>query len=60
MPRGDKGKYKDKQERQTEQVEASYIQHGLPEDEAERLAWATVNDLHNRGEQTGARKSGSR
>ena len=43
MPRGDKSKYTDKQERKAEHIEESYESRGVSEDEAERRAWATVN-----------------
>lgn len=43
MPRGDKSRYTDKQERKAEHIAESYEQRGVPEDEAERRAWATVN-----------------
>ena len=43
MPRGDKSKYTDKQERKADHIAESYENKGVPEDEAERRAWATVN-----------------
>ena len=43
MPRGDKSSYTDKQKRQAEHIEEGYERRGVPEDEAERRAWATVN-----------------
>ena len=43
MPRGDKSKYTDKQKRQAEHIEESYENRGVPKDEAEARAWATVN-----------------
>jgi len=54
MPRGDKSKYTDKQKRKAEHIEEGYRERGLPEDEAERRAWATVNK-----ESGGGNKSGS-
>ncbi len=54
MPRGDKSKYTDKQKRKAEHIEESYTSRGIPEDEAERRAWATVNK-----ESGGGNKSGS-
>ena len=53
MPRGDKGKYTDKQKRQAEHIEEGYEASGLSEDEAERRAWATVNAVHGGGEKPG-------
>ena len=43
MPRGDKSAYTDKQKRQVEHIEESYEHRRVPENEAERRAWATVN-----------------
>jgi hypothetical protein len=54
MPRGDKSSYTDKQKRMAEHIEEGYEGRGVPEDEAERRAWATVN-----AETHGGRKSGS-
>jgi plasmid stabilization system protein ParE len=54
MPRGDKSKYTDKQRRQADHIAEGYEDRGVPEDEAERRAWATVNK-----ESGGGNKSGS-
>jgi plasmid stabilization system protein ParE len=54
MPRGDKSKYTDKQKRKARHIERGYEARGVPEDEAERRAWATVNK-----ETGGGNKSGS-
>jgi hypothetical protein len=54
MPRGDKSSYTDKQKRQAEHIEEGYEHRGVPEKEAERRAWATVNK-----ETHGGKKSGS-
>jgi len=43
MPRGDKSKYTDKQERKADHIAESYESRGVSEKEAERRAWATVN-----------------
>jgi hypothetical protein len=43
MPRGDKSKYTDKQERKAGRIAESYEDKGVSEKEAERRAWATVN-----------------
>jgi hypothetical protein len=53
MPRGDKSKYTDKQERQAEHIEEGYERRGLPAKEAKRRAWATVNKVHKGGERPG-------
>lgn len=54
MPRGDKSAYTDKQKRKAEHIEEGYEARGVPEHEAERRAWATVNK-----ESGGGNKSGS-
>ena len=54
MPRGDKSSYTGKQKRQAEHIEEGYEKRGVPEREAERRAWATVNK-----ETHGGKKSGS-
>ncbi|MER3428283.1 MAG: plasmid stabilization protein [Pyrinomonas sp.] len=53
MPRGDKSKYTDKQKRQAEHIEESYERRGVPEEEAERRAWATVNKTTGGGKKPG-------
>ena len=45
MPRGDKTAYTEKQKRQAEHIEEGYKERGVSEDEAERRAWATVNEM---------------
>jgi plasmid stabilization system protein ParE len=54
MPRGDKSKYTDKQKRKAEHIEQSYESRGVPEEEAERRAWATVNKESGGGNQSGS------
>jgi hypothetical protein len=54
MPRGDKGKYTDKQKRKAEHIEEGYEKKGVSKKEAESRAWATVNK-----ESGGGKKSGS-
>ena len=54
MPRGDKSKYTDKQERKADHIAKGYEKRGVSEDEAERRAWATVNK-----DDGGGKKSGS-
>lgn len=53
MPRGDKSKYTDKEKRQAGHIEEGYEERGVPEKEAERRAWATVNKVHGGGEKPG-------
>ena len=54
MPRGSKDAYTDKQKRQAEHIEEGYEQRGLPEGEAERRAWATVNAMSGGGKKSGS------
>ena len=54
MPRGDKSAYSDKQKRQAEHIEDGYKDRGIPNDEAERRAWATVNKATGGGKKTGS------
>ncbi|TFF41789.1 Rho termination factor N-terminal domain-containing protein [Pseudomonas sp. RIT623] len=53
MPRGDKDKYTDKQKRKAEHIEDSYESKGVPKDQAEARAWATVNKQSGGGERKG-------
>jgi hypothetical protein len=53
MPQGDKSKYTDKQKRKAEHIEEGYRERGLPEGEAERRAWATVNKMDRGGKKPG-------
>ncbi len=54
MPRGDKSKYTDKQERKADHIAERYEKRGVSDQEAERRAWATVNK-----DDGGGKKSGS-
>jgi hypothetical protein len=54
MPRGDKSAYTDKQRRQAEHIEEGYESRGVPEGEAERRAWATVNKQTGGGNKSGS------
>ncbi len=53
MPRGDKSKYTDKQERKAEHIAESYESRGVSDKEAERRAWATVNKDDGGGKRPG-------
>lgn len=53
MPRGDKSKYTGKQKRKAAKIEDGYRRRGVPEDEAERRAWATVNKMDKGGKKSG-------
>ncbi|MGI4739633.1 MAG: hypothetical protein ACRYG7_31075 [Janthinobacterium lividum] len=50
MPQGDKSNYTDKQKRQAEHIEESYEKKGVPAEEAEARAWATVNKQDGGGQ----------
>jgi plasmid stabilization system protein ParE len=60
MPRGDKSKYTDKQERNADHIAESYEDRGVPEKEAERRAWATVNKDDAGGKKGGGSGRGKR
>lgn len=53
MPRGDKSKYTDKQERKADHIAEGYEKRGVSEKEAERRAWATVNKDDGGGKKSG-------
>jgi hypothetical protein len=59
MPRGDKSKYTDKQVRKAEHIETSYEERGVPSEEAERRAWATVNKNDGGGKKPGGSGRGN-
>ena len=54
MAQGDKSAYTDKQKRQAEPIEESYEKRGVPEEEAEARAWATVNKQDGGGKKSGS------
>lgn len=54
MPRGDKSAYTDKQKRQAEHIEESELEQGRSRDDAERIAWATVNKQDGGGKKSGS------
>ena len=58
MPRGDKSKYTEKQDRKADHIAESYEQRGVPEKEAERRAWATVNKDDGGGKHPGGSGQG--
>ncbi|MCJ2071168.1 plasmid stabilization protein [Methylobacterium sp. J-030] len=53
MAQGDKSKYTDKQKRKAEHIAESYEARGVPENEAEARAWATVNKDDGGGKKPG-------
>jgi plasmid stabilization system protein ParE len=54
MPKGEKTAYSEKQKRQAEHIEEGYEKRGVPENEAERRAWATVNKMTGGGKKGGS------
>lgn len=54
MPRGDKSAYTDKQKRKAEHIEESYEGRGVPHEEAQARAWATVNKDSGGGNKSGS------
>lgn len=54
MPRGDKSAYTNKQKRMAEHIEEGYEKRGLPEKEAAKRAWATVNKSTGGGKKSGS------
>ena len=57
MPRGDKSSYTDKQKRQAAHIEESEKDEGRSTEEAERIAWATVNKQDGGGKKKAATKA---
>ena len=53
MPRGDKSKYTEKQERKADHIAEGYEKRGVGNKEAERRAWATVNKDDGGGKKRG-------
>lgn len=51
--KGSKARYTDKQKRQAAHIEEGYEKQGLPEDEAEARAWATVSKMDGGGKKPG-------
>ncbi|TIN30309.1 MAG: plasmid stabilization protein [Mesorhizobium sp.] len=58
MPRGDKSKYTDKQERKADHIAEGYEKRGVSDQEAERRAWATVNKDDGGGKKEGGSERG--
>jgi plasmid stabilization system protein ParE len=54
MPRGDKSKYTDKQERKADHIAEGYKDKGVSSKEAEKRAWATVNKQDGGGNKSGS------
>lgn len=60
MPRGDKSRYTDKQIRMAQHIEEGYENRGVPEEEAESRAWATVNAIDHGGKKSGSGRGKAR
>ncbi len=54
MPRGDKSAYTDKQKRQAIHIEESELERGQSLQDAERIAWATINKHDGGGKLSGS------
>ena len=54
MPRGDKSAYTDKQKRKAAHIAQGYVEQGRSQDEAEAIAWATVNKDSGGGNRSGS------
>ena len=54
MPRGEKGKYTDKQKRQAEHIAEGYEDRGVKKKTAKARAWATVNKMTGGGKKSGS------
>lgn len=53
-PQGDKSSYTEKQKRTAAHIEESYEDRGVPHEEAEKRAWATVNKTSGGGNKSGS------
>ena len=60
MPRGDKSSYTDKQKRQASHIESSEKNEGRSKEDAERIAWATVNKQDGGGKKSGSGRKETR
>lgn len=60
MPQGSKAKCSPKQKRKAEHIEEGYKERGVPEQEAERRAWATVNAQDGGGRRGGSASAKAR
>jgi len=59
MQRDNKSKYTAKQERKADHIAETYEERGVPEKEAERRAWATVNKDDGGGKRPGGSGRGA-
>ncbi|GAB6195150.1 hypothetical protein [Lysobacter xanthus] len=54
MSQGDKSSYTDKQKREARHIEESELKRGVGKEQAERIAWATVNKQDGGGKKSGS------
>lgn len=54
MAQGDKSAYTGKQKRQAQHIQESERKSGHSKDDAQRIAWATVNKQDGGGKQSGS------
>jgi plasmid stabilization system protein ParE len=54
MSQGDKSAYTDKQKRKAAHIAEGYEERGVPHEEAEARAWATVNKQDGGGKLSGS------
>lgn len=59
MSQGDKSSYTDKQKRKAGHIEDSERDKGRSKEDAERIAWATVNKQDGGGKKSGSGRKGS-
>ena len=59
MSRGDKSAYTDKQKRKAGHIEDSEREKGRSKEDAERIAWATVNKQDGGGNKSGSGRKSS-
>lgn len=59
MSQGDKSAYTDKQKRKAEHIEESERERGHSKQDAERIAWATVNKQDGGGKKSGSGRDSS-
>ena len=59
MSQGDKSAYTDKQKRKAAHIEESERDQGRSKEDAERIAWATVNKQDGGGNKSGSGRKSS-
>jgi cation transport regulator ChaB len=59
MSQGDKSAYTDKQKREAAHIEESERDQGRSKEDAERIAWATVNKQDGGGNKSGSGRKSS-